>query len=131
MDFDNRWFGDCHSTFSESDHPRLTGTPDACYLEVADGTLIWHADEHRLIYCAPYTQGGRKYRETPGRQATIHERLLFLAVSAALMMTFGLWTGARALVRRSLMGCWEGTKPGDYTGSKPAQAVSGSVLREV
>jgi len=115
LDFDNRWFGSCTTSFHEQDSPRRTGTPDAWYLEVAGGTLIWHADEYRLIYDAPYAPGGPKYRNTPGKQASFHERAIFLAVCLVLMATFGVWTGARSIAQRALMARWEGTRPGDYT----------------
>ena len=119
FDFENRWFGDCHTTFDEDSSPRRIGDPTACYLEIVGGELIWHADEYCLIYCAPYAPGGPKYQD--GRRIAFHERAVFLAVSAVLMLTYGVWTAARALVLRSMMERWEGRKAGDYKRSNTVE----------
>ena len=119
MSLIKRWVGDFYMTRYESADPREKGDPNACYLEIAGGELIWHADEYCLIYCAPYAPNGPKYRE--GHYAAFHERVVFLAVSAVLMLTFGVWTAARALVLRAMMERWDGRQPGHYTRSTPVE----------
>lgn len=114
MDFDNRWFGSCTTSFHEQDSPGRTGTPDAWYLELAAGELIWHADEYRLIYCAPFAPGGARGRDKPGSRVSLHERVVFLTGCLALMLTFGLWTAARSLAQRCMMECWQGSRPGSH-----------------
>lgn len=108
MNFSNKWLGSCHTTLFEDSAPGLTATPDACYLEVANGELIWNTDGYRLIYCAPHAPGGPKHRDAP----SLHERVVFMAVCLVLMATFGLWTGARSIAKRALLPSWEGRRPG-------------------